>query len=79
MIILLLITTAECRYLGCGRIPLILLISYQVFDATIIKNDKLTEAEIVEVIHCVMAIPPSEDYHGMLNHNRAMTEPIKRD
>jgi len=33
MIILLLITTAECQYLGCGRIPLILLISYHVFEA----------------------------------------------
>jgi hypothetical protein len=76
MIILLLISTAECRYLGCGRIPLILLISYHVFDAIFIKKEIFTETEIVEVVHSVMTVPSPEDDHGMLNHNRAMTEPI---
>jgi hypothetical protein len=36
----------------------------------------ITEAEIVEVIHSVVTVPPSEYNHGMLNHNCAMAEPI---
>jgi hypothetical protein len=36
----------------------------------------ITEAEIVEVIHRVVAVPTSEDDHRMLNHNCAMAEPI---
>ena len=79
MIILLLISTAVCRYLGCGRIPLTLLISYHVFDAEFIKREIITETEIIEIVHCVVAIPSPKDDHRMLDHYRAMTEPIQRD
>jgi len=67
MIILLFITTAECRYRGYGRIPLILLISYQEFEAILDNLIKHTKAEVIEIVHGVMSVPASKYYHRMIN------------
>ncbi len=79
MIILFSIDIAECRYLGWGRIPLILLISYQVFEAkNIVQQVILTETVLVEIIHGVFTVPSAKNYHLMINYNRTMTQSVER-